>query len=78
MKLTWADGYRKGWTASYRADTTDFLDDAQERATARFRTRRHRNEHGQPLEMPDQSVIDAFITGWNDQAVGNDYDTNLH
>jgi hypothetical protein len=66
---TWADAYTRGHNASKRADESGASyedDDAQTRALGRF------------VKAFGDGGADAWVTGWNDQAVGNGYDHTPH
>jgi hypothetical protein len=72
-EMLWSTAYISGWKASKRADDNgaSYEDDkAMDKALVRFVTR---NGH-----YGDDYATGAFVTGWNDQAVGNDYDTEMH
>jgi hypothetical protein len=66
----WSHAYKQGWAASRRADREHGADADMDAALARFTSRTD--------AAVAATVTDAYITGWNDQAVGNDYDTDPH
>jgi hypothetical protein len=65
--MTWGDAYGMGWRASKRADELHGADADMDAAVTRFKKR-----------FAGIDLDGAYITGWNDQAVGNDYDEKEH
>lgn len=69
QQLVWAAAYKAGHAASRRADMGDGPGDMNAGAE------RARRRHGDRWPF---TATDGYVTGWNDQAVGNDYDARKH
>jgi len=74
--ISWGAAYGKGWNACRRAEQRDGADADMGKALDRFRQRVAR-ERGEVVGITEVGR-DAWITGWNDQAVGNDYQPTEH
>jgi hypothetical protein len=77
IRMPWGTAYRLGWNASKRADLNEGADADMDVYLRRFQDRTKRDEYGRELIIGSEAC-DGYITGWNDQAVGNDYDEERH
>jgi hypothetical protein len=77
IRMTWGRAYASGFAASKRADINDGADADMDRYLTRWQSRLKRDEYGREI-IVGADAVNAYITGWNDQAVGNDYDEQPH
>jgi hypothetical protein len=77
VRMTWGQGYYLGTAGCKRCVAKGGDESELDVYLRRFQDRTKRDEYGRELIIGSEAC-DGYITGWNDQAVGNDYDEERH